>query len=99
MAKYFIDVFIALLKQPEKSVDEERFPGEDRWWAAKERLAPPEEKRIICKRCRTLIGPALVKQCPGCGLVLHLKCYEDTEGGLSYQTPGCDACRHRCYWR
>ncbi len=41
----------------------------------------------------------MIKQCPECGVVLHVACYEDTEGGMAYQTPDCESCRHRCYWR
>lgn len=68
----------------------------------------------VCADCgRTIRRDEAVKRCPACGLVLHAACYDDPyrfRPGLHARSPapdaqpgfateGCEACRHRTYFR
>lgn len=80
-------------------VQDEDFPPEERWWDPETRSTRPDEEATICRQCMRKLGRSTVRLCPSCGVVLHAACYEDTEGGNAYATEGCEACRHRTYWR
>ena len=81
------------------AVNDDDYLPEERWWDPETRQSSPDEEALVCVHCERPLGPSTVKICPGCGVVLHAECYEDTEGGNAFATEGCDACRHRTYWR
>ncbi len=60
----------------------------------KRKPADPEAGKQ-CGQCRRLLRTDPVKDCPGCGVVLHSACYDEAVGG--YKTPGCRACHHRTH--
>ena len=91
-------VFVASIRD-DPTVNDEDYPPEERWWNPETRSARPDEEATICRHCNRAFGRSTVKICPKCSVVLHAECYEDTEGGNAYATEGCDACRHRAYWR
>ncbi len=88
-----------MLRQGDDAARDEDTPPEERWWTPETRPARPEEADASCRHCERPLGASTVKVYPGCGVVFHAACYEDTEGGNAYATPGCQACKHRTYWR
>ncbi len=94
--------FTATFPEPteeEQRAAEEATPQHLRWWAAEARDPTDAEASMSCKHCGKPIADQTVRQCPNCALLLHATCYGDTMGGNAYQTPDCEACRARCYWR
>jgi hypothetical protein len=91
-------MFVASVES-DSTVTEDDYPRHERWWDPETRPARPDEETAMCRHCDGPLGRSTVKICPNCNVVLHAECYEDTEGGQAYATEGCDACRHRTYWR
>lgn len=90
--------FVASVRS-DSTVSDEDYSPEERWWDPETRPTRPDEETTTCRHCKRALGRSTVKICPNCGVVLHEECYEDTEGGNAYGTEGCEACKHRTYWR